>query len=230
MRRCGGASGRTLACSVGVALVLPVCLTGWLTGCVTEEKQKKADGYYKEGVAFMQDDRQRAFVSFQKAIQMNPRHKEARYYLGHLYADQGKFPQAEKELREVLRVDPDYSDAHNYLGLVLMEQDRWPEAIQSFRQALSDPLYGTPDIARYHLGVALAHEGDMEGAIQAFEDALLVTPPNVLPAEINLALGRAYYRLGRDAKAREVLQRVVSLERSGKRAVEARELLGRLKP
>lgn len=230
MRRCRRASVRQLVRTMSASLVLPVCLTGVLAGCVTEEKQKKAEGYYMEGVSFMQDDRQRAFVSFQKAIQMNPRHKEARYFLGHLYADRGKYPQAEAELREVLRIDPDYSDAHNYLGQVLMWQDRWREAIQSFRLALGNPLYGTPDIARYHLGVALAHEADMEGAIQAFEDALLVTPPNVPPAEINLELGRAYYRLGRDAKAREVLQRVVSLDKGGKRATEAHELLRRLKP
>jgi len=211
-----------------ILAVLPVVLS-LLSGCVTEEKIKKANGYYQEGLSTLDLDRQKAFVSFQKAIQINPDHKEAHYALGHIYAGQEKYKQAEGELREVLRIDPDFSEAHTHLGLVLMQQDRWDEAIQSFRRALQNPLYATPDLARFHLGRALAHEGDMKGATEAFEDALLVNPPNVPPAAVNFELGRAYYRLGYDTKAREVLTRVTSLDKGGAYAAEAGKLLDRLR-
>ena len=211
-----------------ILAVLPVVLS-LLSGCVTEEKIKKANGYYQEGLSTLDLDRQKAFVSFQKAIQINPDHKEAHYALGHIYAGQEKYKQAEGELREVLRIDPDYSEAHTHLGLVLMQQDRWDEAIQSFRRALQNPLYATPDLARFHLGRALAHEGDMKGATEAFEDALLVNPPNVPPAAVNFELGRAYYRLGYDTKAREALTRVTSLDKGGEFAAEAGKLLDRLR-
>ena len=226
------AQSRSQALLVGpCVLVLLLSAVSVLAGCVvTEEKIKKANGYYQEGLSTLDRDRQKAFVSFQKAIQMNPQHKEAHYALGHIYASQEKYKQAERELREVLRIDPDYSEAHTHLGLVLIQQDRWDEAIRSFHRALENPLYATPDLARFHLGRALAHEGDMKGATEAFEDALLVNPPNVPPAAVNFELGRAYYRLGYDTKAREVLTRVTSLDKGGAYAAEAGKLLERLKP
>src|SRR5437867_6469438 len=101
-----------------ILAVLPVVLS-LLSGCVTEEKIKKANGYYQEGLSALDTDRQKAFVSFQKAIQLNPNHKEAHYALGHIYASQGKWKQAEGEFHEALRIDPDYSEAHTYLGRVL---------------------------------------------------------------------------------------------------------------
>ena len=217
---------------VPCTLALVVSVMGVLGGCVvTEEKIKKAEGHYKEGMASLESDRQQAFVSFQKAILANPRHKDAHYSLGHLYALQGKYKQAEEEFREVLRIDPNYSEAHNYLGEMLAQQDRWTEAIESYRQALSNPLYVPPDIAWFNLGRAFAQEGYMEKATQAFEDALRVSPPNVPLARIHLELGRAYYKLGYDTKAREALKRVASLDKKGgEYAVAAHKLLERLKP
>ena len=63
-------------------------------------------------------------------------------------------------------------------------------------QALSNPLYATPDLARFHLGRALAHKGDFQGSMEAFEDAMTVSPPSIPPALTNLELGRVYYQLG----------------------------------
>lgn len=212
----------------GLVLVLACALT--TVGCVSEEKINKSKGYYQEGIAFLQTDRQKAFVSFQKSLQQNPNHKESHYYLGHLYAVQGKYADAEEHLKEVLRLDPDYSDAENYLGQVYEQQERWPDAIRSYRRALNNPLYETPDRALYNLGRALAHEGEMEEASRAFEDALRISPPSVSPASVHLELGRAYYKLGFDTKARESLTRVSSLDKGGPFAAEANKLLERLRP
>jgi len=202
----------------------------WLGCGSSEEALKRSDGYYREGMANLDKDRQKAFVSFQKAIQENPKHRDAHYYAGHIFALQGKYSQAETEFREALRIDPEYSEAYNYLGQVLKEQDRWQEAITAYRRALANPLYATPDVARVNLGRALAHQGDMQGAAEAFEDALLVIPPNVSQTMVSLELGRAYYRLGYDAKARELLTRVATQDKSGQYAPEADRLLERLKP
>lgn len=209
-----------------------VCLAGALSlgGCQTEETLKKATGYYQEGLANLESDRRQAFVSFQKAVQLNPRHKEAHYYLGHLYTLQGKYAQAEEKLREVLAIDPDYSEGHNYLGQILEAQGRWPDAVKEYRQALQNPLYTTPDIALYRLGRALAHEGDLQGAMQALEDALRVTPPSQPLANVYLELGRVYYKLGYTEKAREALAQVTSLDKGGAGAAAAGSLLERLKP
>jgi type IV pilus assembly protein PilF len=210
--------------------ILMCCLVMAVMGCASEEKLQKSKGYYQEGLANLEVDRQRSFVSFQKAIKLNPNHKEAHYSLGHVYALQAKYLQAEEEFREAVRIDSDYSEAYNYLGQVLERQNRWPDAIRAYRQALSNPLYGTPDLARFNLGRALVHEGDLEGATQAYEDALLISPPTVPPAVLNLELGRVYSKLGYEVKAKETLTRVKALDKGGQYAAEASKLLEHLKP
>jgi len=191
---------------------------------------RKSKGFYQEGIARMSTDQQQAYVSFQKAVKLNPDNKEAHYGLGHIYATQGRLKQAEDSFRDAIRVDSDYSEAQTYLGQVLANQDRWKEAIAAYRQALSNPLYSTPDLARFHLGRALIHEGDYQAAMEALEDATTVTPPNVPPAMLQLELGRVYYKLGFDVRAREALTKVATLDKTGEQAAAAKELLSKLKP
>ena len=213
---------------LGVALVLVV---GWLPGCATSDvSAQKSKGYYQEGVASLESDQQRAFVSFQKAVKLDPNNKEARYGLGHILAMQGKLPQAEEELMAATKLDENYSEAYTYLGQILEREGRWTESIAAFRQALTNTLYATPDLARFHLGRLLAHEKDYQGAMEAFEDALVVNPPNVPPALLHLELGRAYYNLGFDRRSRETLTKVMALDKSGEYAAAVKELLTRLKP
>jgi type IV pilus assembly protein PilF len=212
-------------------MFVSVLLIGWLSGCATSEGSvQKSKGYYQEGLASLEQDQQKAFVSFQKAVQLDPNNKEARYGLGHILAMQGKFSQAEEEFVAATKLDENYSEAYTYLGQVLEKQGRWTEAIAAYRHALTNPLYGTPDLARFHLGRALAHENDYQGAMEAFEDALVVNPPNVPPALLNLELGRVYYKLGFERRSRETLTKVVTLDKGGEYAASAKELLARLKP
>ncbi len=211
--------------------VVALCGTGsLLAGCApSKETLKKSDGYYQEGIASLPTDRQKAFVSFQKAIQTNPENKEAYYALGHIYASQGKLTEAEKSFKAAIAIDDTYSEAYNYLGQVLSLQGRWEEAIKAYRQALANPLYATPDKARFNLGMALVHEGKLQQAMEMFEDALTVNPPNVPPALTYLELGKVCSKLGYNTRAREVLSKVASMEKGGELASEAAALLAQLK-
>jgi type IV pilus assembly protein PilF len=225
--RCVGSIIRPLACP----LLASALLIGWLSGCATSEgSAQKSKGYYQEGIASLEYDQQKSFVSFQKAVKLDPNNKEARYGLGHILALQGKLTQAEEEFTVATKLDENYSEAYTYLGQVLEKQERWTEAIAAFRQALTNPLYATPDLARFHLGRVLAHEGNFQGAMEAFEDALVVNPPNVPPALLHLELGRAYYKLGFERRSRETLTKVTTLDKGGEYAAAAKELLTRLKP
>jgi tetratricopeptide (TPR) repeat protein len=217
--------------SLSRPLLVLALLIGWLPGCATSEgSAQKSKGYYQEGIASLDHDQQKAFVSFQKAVKLDPNNKEARYGLGHILALQGKLPQAEEEFVAATKLDENYSEAYTYLGQILEKQGRWKEAIAAFRQALANPLYATPDLARFHLGRSLAHEGDYQGAMEAFEDALVVNPPNIPPALLNLELGRVYYKLGFERRSRETLTKVMTLDKGGEHAAAAKELLARLKP
>jgi len=221
-----------LSSKLCAGFVAPLMLTVALVGaCATSDEMKqKSKCYNQEGMASLEQDRQKAYVSFQKAVQLDPKNKEARYGLGHILVYQGKLSQAEREFREAIKIDENYSEAHTYLGQVLASQDRWQEGIAEFRRALSNPLYSTPDLARYQLGKALAHEGDYQGAMEALEDALVVNPPNVPPAMLQLELGRVYYKLGFERRAKDALTQVTTLDKNGSYAAVAKELLAKLKP
>jgi len=213
---------RGFACLCAMSVVLSACAT-------SKETTQKADGYYQEGIASLPTDRQKAFVSFQKSIQTNPDHKDAHYALGHIYATQGKLTQAERSFKAALAIDDSFSEAHNYLGQVLAQQNRWDEAIKAYRQALANPLYATPDKARFNLGIALVHEGKLQPAMEMFEDALAVNPPNVPPSLTYFELGKVCYKLGYHTRAREVLGKVAAMEKGGELGTAAEELLARLK-
>ena len=216
---------------VAVVCRVLVCfgLMAVLGGCANEELMKKSQGYYQEGIANLSTDRQLAFVSFQKSVQLDPDNKQARYALGHVYAMQGKLSKAEEEFRTAIRIDGDFSEAHTYLGQILFNQNRSDEAIKSYRHALANPLYATPDLARFHLGRALAHQGDLQASMEALEDAVVVSPPSVPPAMTQLELGRVYLKLGYTARAREALEKATTLDQGGEYSAAARELLARLK-
>ncbi|MCP9454904.1 MAG: tetratricopeptide repeat protein [Nitrospira sp.] len=220
-----GRGGRACYLLAGMGL-----LYSMVGGCAaTEEEIRKSQGYYQEGLATLPSDRQRAFVSFQKAVQLNPNNKEARYALGHVYAMQGKLAKAEEEFRAAIKIDEDYSEAHTYLGQIFASQSRWDEAIQSYRRALANPLYVTPDLAWFHLGRALVQKGDLQAAMEAFEDALTTSPPSVPPALTHLELAQVYIKLGDVTKAREALKQVALLDPKGEYAAVTAELLARLK-
>lgn len=210
-----------------VCIAAGMCL---LNACATSEVAvQKSQGYYQEGIASLSNDRQKAFVAFQKSVQLNPNNKEARYGLGHVYAVQGKLPQAEQQFRSAIAIDEAYSEAHTYLGQVLASQGKWGEAIQSYRAALANPLYATPDLARFHLGRALAYQGDFQEAMAVLEDAVVANPPSVPPARTHLELGRVYSKLGYHERAREILGKVVAMDQGGEYAAAATELLARIK-
>ena len=60
--------------------LVAVCV---LAGCASQQEQRKplreSEGYYKEGVSFLATDQQRAFVAFQKSVQLNPDNFDAHY-------------------------------------------------------------------------------------------------------------------------------------------------------
>lgn len=166
-----------------------------LTGCVTDQSAlKEADAYFKEGLSYLNNDPQRAFVSFQKAIQLDPKNRDAHYALGHIYFMQGRTDKAGDEFRRVLKINPVDSEAHNYLGKVYEREGRWDDAIYEYREALKNPLYATPDVPHYNLGIALMNKGEPEGALKDLGEAVSINPNHILA---HYEMGQIYLKMGR---------------------------------
>jgi type IV pilus assembly protein PilF len=214
-------------------VALGVVVISLLGGCASQETIKKrtreSDGYYQQGLSFLGSDQQRAFVAFQRAVQVNPDNYDAHYALGNIYHQRKEYAEAEREFRSCIELDSHSGDALNYLGRTLIDLNRLPEAIEMLRRATALPLYGTPDMAYTNLGYALYRQGDLPGAIRAFQDAAKVDPPNVPRALLYLEVGRLYMKQGEDGKAREALAQAKALDPGGTAGAEASRLMGRLR-
>jgi type IV pilus assembly protein PilF len=204
-----------------------------LVGCAGQEDAKKrvreADGYYKEGVSFLTTDQQRAFVSFQKAVQADPGNFDAHYSLGNLFFQRKQYPEAAREFQICAELNPQSGEALNYLGRTLLMQGNTRDAVDALRKAAALPLYSTPDVAYTDLARALEIQGDIPGAIGAYQEALKVDPPNIWRSFIYLSLGRLHIQQGDAAKARVALTQAKQMDPEGKAGEEATRLMQRLK-
>ena len=214
-------------------LVLGLLAIVLLAGCAGTDDAKKrlseSEGRYKEGASFLETDQQRAFVAFQKAIDLNPDNFEAHYALGSIYFKRKQLAEAEREFRVATVLHPDDGEALNYLGRTLMLQGRRREAIEVLRKTTKLPLYAKPDVAFTDLGSVLESDGDLAGAIEAYRSALRTDPPNVPRPFIYLWLGQLYIKQGDVPKARGALTEAKTLDPDGSVGTEAARLLRRLK-
>jgi type IV pilus biogenesis/stability protein PilW len=214
-------------------IVLGVVVLGLLAGCASQEAAKKrikeAEGYYHQGLSVMETDQQRAFVAFQKAVQLNPANYDAHYALGHIYFLRQEYAEAERVFRIAIELDPLSGDALNYLGRTLIYEKRYPEAVEVLTRAIALPLYAAPDQAYVNLANALELQGDNPGAVRALQSALKIDPPNVPRPLTYLMLGRVYMKQGEDGKAREALAQVKSLDPNGEAGAAALKMMERLR-
>ena len=77
-----------------------------------------------------------AITEYEKALERDPMHSDARTNLAAALARQGKLDRAARELKFLLEHDPENAAARTNLGLVLLQQGRPVEARGHFEEAL----------------------------------------------------------------------------------------------
>ena len=170
-----------------------------------------------------------ALEELRLAVAADPDYATAHGMFGLVYMGLKENQLAQSSFERALGLAPEDPDINHNYGTFLCQTGREAQSLAYFQRALRNPLYATPDLARFHLGRALAHEGDYHGAMEALEDALVVNPPHVPPALSHLELGRVYYKLGFERRAKEALTKVTTLDKNGEYAAAAKELLVKLK-
>lgn len=190
-----------------------VILAAILTRCAAGPSiVKESDAYYKEGLSYLDNDPQRAFVSFQKAIQLHPKNRDAHYALGHIYFIQGRNEKARDEFRIVLKIDPGDSEAHNYLGNVYGREGEWDKALYEYREALKNLLYATPEMSHYNLSVALMNKGDLGGALKELDEAVKINPNHILDYKLTYNdIAQRYLTVGKIKEAIAAYQSALQL-------------------
>ncbi len=114
-----------------------------------------------------------AIPLLKQVLRIGPRNVEAHYCLGTVYLNQGRLEEAVVEYREALR-HGEKKEARSNLGATLYKLGRFTEAAQEFREILrhhpSDP------VACNDLGGTLLAQGDKDGAIAMYREALRLDP------------------------------------------------------
>lgn len=189
-----------------------LCLVLFFSGCasIPPEQQKEADFHYKMGLSYLDEGQiQTAFVQFQKALQIDPDHKDSLNSLGTIYIQWGELEKAKGLFLKAAAIDHDFSDAYTNLGITYRELGQWRKAIEAFKRALSNPLYQYPEWALYNLGITYYRAGQPDLAIEAFKNSLKRSPSYSLPY---YGLALAFNKTGRYGDASSILERAIGLD------------------
>jgi superkiller protein 3 len=143
------------------------------------------------------DDRARAIVNFEKALEIDPELVEIYYPLGVLHFEGNEFAKAEAYFKSALPTrDAADAEIQNYMGLTAARQGRDEDAILFFQKAIE--LKSDYAEAYFNLGEALDRLNRFDDAIAAYRKALEINP-RYAAAQYNL--GVAYYNRERYEEA-----------------------------
>ncbi|MCX6567452.1 MAG: protein kinase [Candidatus Aminicenantes bacterium] len=210
-----------------------------------ETVEVEAYEYYVRGRQLLhqmgKEDIPKAIEYFKKAIDLDPDYALAYSGLGSIhmimYIAQTHHEDLEKGisfLQAAITHDPDIADPHLWLTYGYARDHRFEEAIRSGRQAVH--LEPENPLSHYFLGVAFMLQGVLEYKIENYPWALkhfkinCQLQPNYQPAHMNAAW--IFLLRGLHQEAREALSQAVTIEESGKpalnRFVGALTLMGNL--
>ena len=152
---------------------------------------------FEAGLAALNSSNLRAAVPLlERAVALDPKHKQAWDDLGLAYLRTGKNDDAVSAFNKQMEIDPFDEHANEYLGVVFEQQEKYPEAIAAFRkQAELNPL---DTVAHAALGQIFLEQHRGAEAVTELEKAAILSPEN---AALEVSLGRAYLDTGDQDKA-----------------------------
>ena len=166
----------------------------------------------------------KAIAQYQSALEANPNQSGAHMLLAIIYDTQKNTDNSEKHYRAALKINPDFAPAANNLAFNLADQDKnIDEALQLARLA-KEKLPDDPNVMDT-LGWVYYKKGLYDSAIGEFSDCLTKLADNPV---VNYHLGMAYYKKGDTAKAKEQLEKALSLQPDFPGSDDARRVLAEL--
>jgi len=146
----------------------------------------------------------------EKAVEGEPKNKEAWYFLGRAYYTKSRLPEARKAFLTVLELDPRDAKAENNLGLILESVAQPDAAMDAYRKAIQwQEQSPHPSEQPYlNLGSLLMEQSQVGEAVPPLQKAVELAPKDAI---CRLKLGTAYLRLGKLADAQGDLEKAVQL-------------------
>jgi tetratricopeptide (TPR) repeat protein len=185
-----------------------------LLSCSTVAREKKAEnaeGHYKMGVAYLTENKvQKAFVEFQKALEITPDNRDVLDALGIIYLlDYDEPRKAVSCFEKAVKIDPEFSEGYNNLGYAHSRLGEYETAITYYRKALSNLVYATAEKAYINMGDAYYRLHKYDAALQAYKEAIKRAPKLGL-AYLRLSL--CYNALGKYGDASSAMAQAIKLD------------------
>jgi type IV pilus assembly protein PilF len=171
-------------------------------GCISRAKRdpEQSQVLFELGAKYYSSRRVEAAIEeLQKALKADPENADAYNMLGiialkqgHDYNEQletaaclkgrdaqvvredalGKYREAQVDFRKAVELRSGFSEAWNNLSVAAFHLEEWDEAITAARNALKDPTYGQPQVARANLGWAHYYKKDLLNAWKELHEAV----------------------------------------------------------
>lgn len=130
---------------------------------------------------------QEAEACYRKALEIDPTHPGALYFLASIAYDDKRLELAAQLIEQLLRDEPNDAEAWHLRGIVAVKQENYSHAAESFKRALAiEPNYA---MGHYSLGDLYSRQRNIDGAISCFQKAAFLQPDF---AEAHCALGNLY--------------------------------------
>lgn len=206
--------------------------------------QAKIDELFQRDLAFF--DNRLDQIAMASGVSLDS--AEGLYDAGATFLRLNQLDRALDMFNQAIAMDATLADAQNAKGVVLVKQRKYAEALQLFNTALSL----NPNDAGYRINVAIAYhlQGNKEGATQAYQeavsadrnfagvldflgrasDAVRAAAPAIDPIQMAAAQkayddGAAFLRLKRFDRAKETLDRALSLNPQNADALNAKGVI-----
>lgn len=146
----------------------------------------------------------------EKAVETEPKNKEAWYFLGRAYYTRSRIGDAGKAFSKALEIQPRDAKSENNLGLVLEAEGQVDAALDAFRKAIEwqSQDHVLSEQPYLNLGSLLLDQSRSAEALPPLQKAVELAP---LSPACALKLGTAYLRMDRLQEARPVLEKAVGL-------------------
>ena len=156
------------------------------------------------------NDYPNAIKWLEKAVEAEPKNKEAWYFLGRAYYTKSRVPEARKAFLTVLGLDPRDAKAENNLGLILESEALPDAAMEAYRKAIQwqEQSVRPSEQPYLNLGSLLMEQSRVGDAIPLLQKAVELAPEDAI---CRLKLGTAYLRLGKLTDAQRDLEKAVQL-------------------
>jgi Flp pilus assembly protein TadD len=187
--------------------------------------QKKNNTYDKEimpmtsrdyealgDTSFNQGNLSKAFIQYQKALELDDSNITAQYKSGLLYVISGFNEAAIKELKKVVTKDPNHNLGYEGLGFAYFQLKEYEEAQKNFLQAIKL----NPKLWRSHnmLGVIYDYERAHRKAVRFYLHAISLKPNK---GSLYNNLGVSYYLMEHYEKSEEAFQKALKYGSTDKR-------------